>query len=274
MRHEAAAGAGCSALVIGLVALGALGAYLLGDRGVSYAWPAPAGTAVLCLVCVAWQVAARSLVRYRVTTSGVEVCTPGSARTYLVPRDARLAVSARRGGSVHLGEVPYEEREGGLVWRSTELLCLGGLGPEAPLVARAIEEARTDESFPPLIPGRLAGRWSRRFVSTRAPLALPSFVRAMPLEVRPPVARAVRGALARYASLPADWILPGERLEDLRVYEPFSLWADLEDSLDARVDVLVIEDALDIPGATVLDLALAVTRARVTPPGARPRPRG
>jgi hypothetical protein len=272
VRPEALGGAGCSALVVGLVALGALGAFCLGDRGVSYAWPAPAGTAVLGLVCVVWQVLARSLVRYRVTTSGVAVSTPAGEKAYLVPRDARLAVSACQGGSVHLGEVPFEERDrkGRLLQRGTECLRLGGLGPEAPLVARALEEARSDEAYPAFVPP-LRG-WRRRFVAARGTLALPGFLRAMPFEVSPAAARAVRGALARFSMLPVDAILPREPLEELAIYEPFSLWGDLEASLDARIDLDVLEAAIEAPGATVLDLALAVTRAGR--PGGRPRPRG
>jgi len=263
VAHEARAALGCSALVVALVALSALLAFFVGERPASYAWPAPLGTALACAASVALAVFRGSFVRDRVTTRDVSVSSLEGTKRYVIPRDATFTPGAGSGGSIHLGEVPFEERDrsGALVARGTETLRLTGLGAERGAVLRALEEARSDEHLDPFLPRALPGRWWRRFVAARSPLPLPGFTSAMPFEVPPRVARAVRGALSRSTGIPVDWILPGEKLETLWIYEAFSLAFDMEDALGAKLDGAALEALVLTPGACVADLALGVARA-------------
>ena len=201
---------------------------------------------------------------YRVTSAGVHVISPLGEKRYVIPEDAVLRPTSLRGGSLHVGEVPFEDRPrwGELVVRGTEPLTLTGLGAERATVERAVSEARTDEVLPSFAPRELRDEAERSFVAGREPLALDAFLAALPPEVPGHVARSVRGVVARACSLPVDFVRPAEELDALPGFvlcDAPALYFELVRASGERLEFATIDAALIRRGATVSDLAVAVS---------------
>jgi hypothetical protein len=236
------------------------------DPQAPFLWPIPVTGAIAALLGLSAFFWLRKNTRVRVTTSGVEVATPLGQKRYLIPHDSAVRASALQGGSLHVGEVPCEERgrKGELVWRGTEPLTLAGLGAERSLVERALAEARSDELFAPFAPRLLPDASLRELVSGREPQDLLVFRAGLPASVPGAVARAVRGVVARACDLPVDYVLARDVLDALPGFalcDAPSLYFALVGASGECLDFAALDLALIRRGATVSDLAVAVTSA-------------